>query len=414
MIKLLGKALREVRRDLSATITTILACGLLLCCALAVRQAIGERDEMGHLRVGIILNGDLATAYSANFARAERALEDHFGERVSVEVAQNVPQDEALGHLRAMAESGCGIIFLCSADFTEAGRLAALDYHNVQFCQAAPIAPTPEGAPGNYHTFTAALHEARFVAGVIAGMKLRELIDAHLIEPEEAMVGYVIPDLVPEVMSGMAAFLIGVRTVTPTATMRVRRTHAWSDFSRDEGEAEALIKEGCVVISHHTDTAGTAMACERHRQARRPLFHVGTNLGMSEVAPDTSLLSLRPDWNRYIIGAVEATLRREPIESSVPGRAFGQDMVGGFRGGWLQILDLNPAQAPRGARERIATLVEEFSNNEMPRIFYGNYLGVDPDNPRDSMDMRHAFRECSRQATPSFHYLLSWVMNVEN
>ena len=46
-------------------------------------------------------------------------------------------------------------------------------------------------------------------------------------------------------------------------TMTVKYTNSWNDYVLEKKYAEQLIREGCVIISQHSDTAGPAVACEQ-------------------------------------------------------------------------------------------------------------------------------------------------------
>ena len=60
----------------------------------------------------------------------------------------------------------------------------------------------PKELPENYHTFNGEIYQARYAAGVAAGMKLRAMIDAGELRPEDAKVGYVAANNSAEVVSG--------------------------------------------------------------------------------------------------------------------------------------------------------------------------------------------------------------------
>ena len=58
------------------------------------------------------------------------------------------------------------------------GSEACAEYPDVQFCQISMPTISLEGKPANYHTFNGEIYQARYVAGIVAGMKLREMIDS--------------------------------------------------------------------------------------------------------------------------------------------------------------------------------------------------------------------------------------------
>ena len=195
-----------------------------------------SHDETAILKVGFIYDGDDSTPDTYNFAMAEDAVRMQFPDSVETLSVNNVLADEAEDPLRDMVSRGCGVIF--TNVFSTKVAKVAQEYPEVQFCQVSQ----PGGAgetPSNFHTFNAQMAPARYVAGVAAGMKLREMIDAGELSADQALVGYVGAAAEPQVISGFTAFLIGVRTAAPEARMLVKYAGAWCDYSREKAAAEA-------------------------------------------------------------------------------------------------------------------------------------------------------------------------------
>ena len=390
-------------------ITTIATALLVVAVFSLVYSVWDGRTRLDVLKVGFIYENDESTPYTYNFMLAQEALETRLPDRVRVYAHTNVPEDESLEALHALVQDGCSIIFTnnYSAQIVEAAR----KYPAVQFCQTSYNAANHDDCPDNYHTFNGAIYQARYVSGIAAGLKLREMIDNHIIDADGALVGYVGAYPSVEVVSGFTAFLLGVRSVAPEATMRVRYTYAWSSYNREKACAKALIDEGCVVIGQHTDTIGPAMACEEAKGAH-PTVHVGYNQSMVDIAPSTSLVSTRVDWVPYVTGAVEALLEGHEIEKNVPGNAFGNDMCAGFDQGWVELTELNRQLAPYGAQEKLNKAIDSLRKGGL-EVFRGNYTGVDPDNPADTIDLNQGYKENANSSWPTFHYLLKDVITVE-
>ena len=115
--------------------------------------------------------------------------------------------------------------------------------------------------PKNYHTFKGEAYQGRYVSGIAAGMKIKQLISDGIITEDQALVGFVAAFSTPEVISGYTAFLLGARSVVPSTKMRVLYTGTWSSYALEKASAQQLIDDGCVIISQHTDTIGPAIAC---------------------------------------------------------------------------------------------------------------------------------------------------------
>lgn len=367
----------------------------------------GARD---HLTVGFIYDNDESTPYTYNFSLAKDAVEKRFGDRVDIITCSNVLDDQIEDPLRELAERGCDIMFFNG--YSEQVMKLAEEYPEIEFCQASYMDMSGVSVPENYHTFKGEAYQCRYVSGIAAGMKIRQMIDEGTLDADKALVGFVAAFPTSEVISGYTAFLLGVRSVAPMAVMRVRYTETWSSYSRERDAARALIEEGCVVISQHTDTIGSAVACEE-AAPNRPVWHVGYNQSMSEVAPGTSLVAARICWEAYITAAVDAAMRRKPIEKVVSGRVHGNDVSAGFEKGWVELVDLNQQIAAPGTQAAVDSAIEQFRRGDGSFVFRGDYTGVNPDDPGDTCDLTNGWIENEHSSFPTFHYILNDVIEVE-
>ena len=376
-----------------------------------VHAARSLRAQGGEaLQVGFIYDGDESVPYTANFMRAQHAVEAQFGSRAAIHVRSNVPSSRIEESLQELADDVCRIIFTTSFGFGEGTKRFAALHPHIQFCQATcDNAANPPLA--NYHTFMGEIYQGRYVAGIAAGMKLRELVQKGAISADAAVIGYVGAFPYAEVISGYTAFLLGARSVLPTATMRVRYTNTWGSYSIEKAFAQTLIDEGCVIIAQHSDTIGPAVACEE-QFAKKTVFHVGYNQSMIDVAPMTSLVSTRINWVPYVTGAVQAVLDGRAIEKTVRGNVHGNDIGAGFERDWVQLLELNTTIAAAGTAERLGTAVQAFKKSRVP-VFVGDYRGVNPADSTDTCDLRTEYKENADASAPSFHYLLQDVITIE-
>ncbi len=286
-----------------------------------------------------------------------------------------------------------------------------MEYPDIQFCEATCDNANTDPVLPNYHTFMGEIYQGRYISGVVAGMKLREMIDTGVIKSSEAMVGYVGAYPYAEVISGYTAFLLGVRSVAPEAVMKVLYTDTWSSYGLEKKCAERLIDEGCVIISQHSDTIGPAVACEE-AAVQKTVYHVGYNQSMTDVAPTTSLISCRINWIPYFTGAVSAVLSEQPIEEMIDGNRHGMDVGAGFEKDWVQMLELNSYIAAEGTKEEIERLTNEFSSGGVD-VFVGDYTGKNPFDETDTIDLKGGYTENENSSAPAFHYVLDDVITVE-
>ena len=366
-------------------------------------------QEVQQLRVGFIYESDTSTPASYNFSLAQSAAEKEFGDRIRVYSRSNVPETEMEEPLLELVQLGCGLIFTNS--HSDEVAAFAQGHPSVQFCQVSFQSEADKDWPENYHTFNAAVWQGRYVSGVVAGMKLKELIESGLLDAKDALVGYVAAVETSEVISGYTAFLLGVRSVVPEAVMRVRYTGSWFGYIQEKQSAKELIEEGCVLISHHTNTTGTAIACEEAIGQRR-VYHVGYHQSMLDVAPSTSLTSVRINWAPYILGAIQAVMKHAAIERTVKATAWGRDMCAAFDRDWVEITELNRSIVAPGTEQRVQEELSAFLAKKRD-LFRGPYVGVDPAHPDDTYDLSAGFQENAHSSYPVFHYVLRDIITVE-
>ncbi len=201
------------------------------------------------------------------------------------------------------------------------------------------------------HNFNFATYEARYVSGVVAGIKLNEMIETGEITEDEAKLGFVGAFPVTEVISGFSAFYLGARSVCPSVTMRVKYDYSWASCDKDRETAEELINEGCVLLSHHTGTTTVAEVCED-----AGVYFVGCNKSMLDIAPNYALTSVVFDWNVYYTYAVDSIINGYMIDTDWCA-GYAQDAVG--------ITELNESALPEGTAEQVREVEEAIKNGTL-------------------------------------------------
>ena len=391
-------------------LTTALTCLVILAVCISWFRLLNLSGSQNSLTIGFIYDNDESTPYTFNFSLAKDALEKKYGDGITIMTCSNVLDDKMEEPLRKLAGSGCDIIFF--SGYSPLVKELAPEYPAVQFCQASYMDMSGKTVPENYHTFKGEAYQGRYVSGIAAGMKIRQMISEGILSEDRAVVGFVAAFPTSEVISGYTAFLLGVRSIVPQAVMHVRYTYTWSSYAQERDAARQLIDEGCVIISQHTDTIGPAIACEE-AALDRPAYHVGYSQSMSEVAPGQALVASRICWEPYVLEAVEAVMTRRSIESVVSGRIHGSDASAGFEKGWVEMVDLNLQVAAEGTQEAMDSAIEQFRHKKGDFVFKGDYIGINPVDPTDTIDLKDGYLENEHTSYPTFHYILTDIITIE-
>lgn len=402
--------LSRVKLSRTDVVSVVVCACMVVACALGVStfQQVSHAKE--HVRVGFVYDGDETEPYTYNFMVAQRALKSKYGDSVEVEVQSNVLDDDGEAAVRKLVANKCDLVFTTSWGYGEVTKRIAAEHPEVQFCQATCSNANEEPVLENYHTFMGHIYEGRYVSGVVAGMKIQQMIDQGKLDASDAKVGYVAAFEQPENISAYTAFLLGVRSVVPTATMEVSYVNTWSSYTAEKECAERFIRDGCVVISQSTNTIGPALACEE-AAATHEVYHVGYNQSMNETAPTMALVATRMNWAPYVLGATEAVLQGAEIEGVVSAQIHGRDAGAGFDKDWVQMLDLNTLVAPEGAQEAMDAAIEGLKRGSID-VFKGDYVGVNPADPSDTCDLSQGYHENADSSAPTFGYVLKDVITV--
>ena len=382
----------------------------LVMCLLSFGIHSATNTETKQIKVGFIFVGDEITPYTKNFMKARDHVIEVYGDQVTCVTKYNVSEDQIEGPLKELVEEKCDYIIAASYGYGPKVKEVAAQHPEIQFCVPTGDNANADPVISNYHNCLGTIYQGRYICGVIAGEKLKEMISAGVIAPEQAKIGYVAAFPFAEVISGYTSFYLGVRSVVPEATMLVKYTDTWSDYALEKQVATELIDQGCVVISQHSDTVGPATACE-NAEGEIPVYHVGYNQSMTDIAPTRSLVSCSVDYSYYFEQSVYALLHGKRIEDCIDGKVYGQDAMAGIEKGWVRILDINHAILPENIDAVVDDTMMKMENGEI-RVFSGPFTGTNPYDETDRIDLTTPFIENETSSSPTFAYVLDDVVTV--
>ena len=314
-----------------------LAIGLAAVMAVSMSAPVFAEDEgkgiaKEDLKVGMIYIGDENEGYTAAHMKGIDEMEEKLGLDDSQIIEKTlIGEDEGCYDAAAdLADQGCQIIFANSFGHETYILEAAGEYPEVQFCHATGTQAASSGL-SNMHNYFTNIYEARYVSGVVAGLKLNEMIEDGTVKEDACKMGYVGAYTYAEVISGYTSYFLGARSVCPTATMEVTFTGSWYDETAEKEGANKLIEDGCVLISQHADSMGAPTACET---AGVP--NVSYNGSTEAACPNTFLVSSRVNWEPYFEYAIKCVADGTPIDT---------DWCGTLETGSVELSDLGAAVA---------------------------------------------------------------------
>ena len=370
-----------------------------------------DDNETKKVKVGFITLHDENSTYDLNFINAAKEACQTLGlvENEDYFIKKNVPEGQECYNAAAeLAEQGCNIIFADSFGHESYMIEAAKEFKNVQFCHSTGVRAHTEGL-ANYPNAFASIYEGRYLAGIAAGLKLNEMIDSGKITADKAKIGYVGAFTYAEVISGYTSFVLGARSVCPTATMEVTFTGSWYDETAEKEGAQKLIKNGCKLISQHADSMGAPTACET-----TGVPDVSYNGSTEAACPNTYLISSRIDWAPYYEYAIKAAMNGEAIDA---------DWTGTLATGSVVLTDLNENVAAEGTAEAIADATAKLESGELhvfdcstftvdgqPVTSYMADVDTDPDYTPDTEVVQDGYlAESTARSAPYFQLMIDGI-----
>ena len=305
----------------------IVALVLVIALAASLAVALAACDNTSdQLTFGLICLHDENSTYDKNFIDAAREAADQMNAKLIIRTG--IPEGSECYEAAAdLVDQGCDVIFADSFGHEDHMIRAAKEFPEVQFCHATGTKAHTENLP-NFHNAFASIYEGRYLAGIVAGYELEEMIESGEISADQAKMGYVGAFPTAEVVSGFTSFYLGAKSVCESVTMEVRYTNSWYSPELEEAAARALISRGAKLISQHADSNGAPNACEDLE-----VPNVTYNIAFSQ--NDYYLVGSRINWAPYYVYMMECVRDGKAIDTDWTGTlatgsvellAYGQDV----------------------------------------------------------------------------------------
>ncbi len=279
-----------------------------------------RQHDQGRLAVEAALPGQVKTTYVENVAEGPDA------ERV----------------IRDLAMQGHHIIFTPSFGYMEPTLKVAREFPQVKFESVTGYKTT-----SNVATSNARYYEGRYLAGIAAGRMATQA-------------GYVAGFPIPEVVQGINAFTLGMRSVNPKASVRVVFLGEWFNPPRERDAAMSLMNQGAEVLAFHTGSNAVMVAAQE-----RGKLAVAYHSDMRRVAPDAQVVAVTHQWGELYTRRVKAVLDGSWKSGSI---------WGGVREGMI-LVDSFGSKVPAAVQAEVQVRQNEMASGKLS-VFAGGKLGI--------------------------------------
>ncbi|GAB4268848.1 BMP family ABC transporter substrate-binding protein [Thermincola ferriacetica] len=264
-------------------VVTVTGCGSGKAEKAATEKAATEPTKVGFIYIGPV--GDAGWTYAHDQGR--KYLEEKVP-NIKTIYMESVPENaDAERALENLVQQGCKIIFATSYGYMDAVQKVAAKYPDVVFLHCSGYKTAK-----NVGTYFGRIYQARYLSGIAAGKTTKT-----------NTIGYVAAFPIPEVVRGINAFTLGVRSVNPNAKVKVVWTNTWYDPAKEKEAAKSLLEQGADVIAQHQDTPGPMQAAEEAGK-----FGISYNSDMRKFAPKAVLTGPVWNWGPYYVKTVKAVL----------------------------------------------------------------------------------------------------------
>jgi simple sugar transport system substrate-binding protein len=308
-------------KNLAATL--VAACFFLSAAqAQIAAQTTSKSTEL--IKAGFVYVSPITEAgWTRQHDEGRKAVERALGAQVKTTFVADVAEGaDAERVIRDLAQQGHQIIFTPSFGYMEPTLKVAKEFPNVKFESVTGFKTAPNVAASN-----ARYYEGRYLAGIVAGRMTKSNV-----------AGYVAGFPIPEVLQGINAFTLGMRSVNPKATVKVVWLNAWFDPPKEREAAMSLFNQDVDVMAFHTgSTAVMAAAQERGKMA------VAYHSDMRKIGPDAQIVAVTHQWGDYYTARVKAAMDGTWKTGSV---------LGGVKDGMIRVGAFGP-KVPKHVQDEI-------------------------------------------------------------
>lgn len=293
------------------------------------------------LKVGFVYVAPITeTGWVRQHDEGRKAVDTAFAGKARTTYVENVPEGpDAERVIRDLAQQGHKLIVTPSFGYMEPTLKVAKDFPDVRFESITGYKTAPNVAVAN-----ARYYEGRYLAGIAAG----RMTKTHV-------AGYVAGFPIPEVLQGINAFTLGMRSVNPKAQVKVVWLNAWFDPPRERDAAMTLFNQDVDVIAFHTGSDAVMVAAQE-----RGKMAVAYHSDMRKAGPDAQIAAVTHHWGDYYKARTQAVLDGSWRSGSV---------WGGVKEGMIRVGDFG-SKVPKGVQAEVLARQKDIAAGKL-RPFTG-------------------------------------------
>ena len=298
-----------MKTKITLSFGAVAAVASLALSALVGLTTVTAANAADKVKVGFVYlttPGDHGWTYAHEVARQD--VEKHFGDKVETTFVENVPEGpDSARVIRELAKQGNDIIFTTSFGYMDHTIKVAKEFPNVKFEHITGYKRSPNVATGNIR-----FYEGRYVQGVVAGLMTKS-----------NKICYLASFPIPEVIQGINAFGIGLRSVNPKAEVSVIWVNSWYDPVKEADAAKVHIAEGADILAQHTDSPAMLQTAQK-----AGVHGFGQSSDMKAFAPKAQLFSSVNNWGPYYISKIQQMMDGKWSTGDGPDHWAGNTWVG--------------------------------------------------------------------------------------
>lgn len=267
-------------------------------------------------KIGYLLPNPVSEiGWSSELAAGGRAIEAHFGEKVDLQMIENLGEGpDSTRVMNKMAAEGADMLILGSFAYQQEGVKLASRYPNLKVVHIGGYLQS-----ANFSTLAPRHYEGAYLCGMAAGMAT-----------ESGSLGVIAAFPLPEVFNIMNAYVLGAQRTNPNLEpVKVIWLNSWFDPANEKASTESLASQGVdVVYSLFPGTPAPVAAAEE-----LGVYVTVTHSDNSRYAPERHLcagqLNFGPSLIAKVEEAIEGTFKENDVFAGVQDGAIEAAGLGG-------------------------------------------------------------------------------------